>query len=832
MDAPPLSQHTLPELPSDLRERNLRAEFVQAYGGRTLLALAVVGTLFLLPFSISSIAEGRLLLGGATLLVAFSLVAYAAAIAAGRKRPIPMVFLFGPALAALVIAMAQLGLVGILWAYAAILLFHFALPRTSANLFNGTIVLVAIGIAWRQLGPDLTVRVGVTLALVLLFTNIFSYVAEAQRRKEAEQRHRLDLLVRGTNAGTLEWDAGGRMHYSRRLREMLGRDLDPRGTRWDFLEFVHADDRKRVQSHMLEQFEAKAAPRSVLHQAPDDFRLLHASGDTVWVHTEGIVVTDAQGRAGRTLTSFMDISDRVRAQEQLTRSHEQVRAQAMRLAAQNGALREAMRLREEVERIGRHDLKTPLASIASVPRLLREGMTLDARSEELLAMVEGAATRVLSMVNLSLDLYRMEEGSYRLRPQPVDLQALLRTLAHELQGHADSKRVRIALELPPQRAVVEGEELLCYSTLANLLKNAVEASPEGGSVNVALRPGHWQEAEAWIVRIHNAGAVPRAIRGQFFAKYATHGKAGGSGLGAYSARLMARVQHGELRMETDDGMGTTLRLWLPASLRALPQDGTGGADPAAVPDEATPLPALSVLVVDDDPYNILVVKNQLPAPPLALESAINGRAALERVRARRFDVVLLDLQMPVMGGLEALGAIRLWQAERGEAPSRLIAFSARDDETSRTECLDAGFDAYLVKPASRGELLALIREAAPVAPVTSADVDVALEPTGPPDTDADRLQGLLPAFVASRQRLLAAMQVAAQLGQRESVRVTAHTLAGSFALYGFGGVAKASRAIERDAGTIGLDDLQARCAALVAQFAAEQAGAGAGALTH
>jgi signal transduction histidine kinase len=167
------------------------------------------------------------------------------------------------------------------------------------------------------------------------------------------------------------------------------------------------------------------------------------------------------------------------------------------LEEQNTALRDAFRLREEVERIARHDLKTPLASIASVPRLLRERRALDAGEDELLGTVERAALRVLSMVNLSLDLYRMEEGTYRLRAQAVDLAAWCRRWRASCRRTRARRTCGCVLDLPAQPLYAQGEELLCYSTVANLLKNALEASPDGADVRVTVRRERRPAATRW-----------------------------------------------------------------------------------------------------------------------------------------------------------------------------------------------------------------------------------------------------------------------------------------------------------------------------------------------
>jgi signal transduction histidine kinase/DNA-binding response OmpR family regulator len=672
-----------PEDPRDPPSREFAAGFVEAHRRRIFLGLSVAGTLLLGPFAVNNFFQDRVPLGVITSAFVVGLLANAFAIARGRPAVVPPTAIFLGSLAGLATAMYNNGLIGILWVYPGIMLFHFMLPRRQANLFNVALILVTVPLAWMHLGPQLTARVAVTLSLLVVFANIFSHIADTQQAKEAEQRERLDALVR-------------------------------------------------------------------------------------------------------------------------------------QLEAQNTALREAFRLREEVERIARHDLKTPLASIASVPRLLRERRALDPPEDELLGMVERAAQRVLSMVNLSLDLFRMEEGTYRLRAQAVDLGAIAQTVARELQAHARSKQLRLVLDLPPQPVHAQGEELLCYSTLANLLKNALEASPDGGEVRVTLRRSSDGNGDAVALDIHNEGQVPPELRERFFEKYATHGKSGGTGLGAYSARLMARVQRGSLRMRSTPEDGTTLSLRLPLWHAAAPVRAAPGRITVREPVRPESLPALSVLVVDDDEYNIVVLKNLLPSPPLSVQVAVNGRAALECVREGHPDIVFMDVEMPVMGGTDAVRAIRALQAERGEAPSFIAAFSAHDDDATRADCLAAGFDVYLAKPASREEVFAVLRRQDPATVGRRAAADeshLLVEPA---------LMVTMPEFLRSRRTLAQELAAAARQGEREAVRETAHKLAGSLAMYGFRDASRASLDLERAAPTEGIEELQARCAALERMIAQAQ----------
>lgn len=796
---------------------------VAAYRVRILYALAVLATTVLAPFSLMNFFKGYLLVGAVSMTVVVVFVADAVAIYLKRDLPVPIPAAFATIMVALVIAIEQRGLLGIFWSFPAILLFHFVLERRFANLFNLSLVAVVGIVATLRLETDVTLRIAVAQLLTIAFTNIFSYVVEAEQRKETEQRRRLGLLVRATLAGFYQWDRGSEaVTYSGRLKEMLGHAPDADTSGWPpFPQLVHPEDREG----RYRLFQAGARDRSVKngvrrHMA-GDFRMFHAKGGTIWVHSEGLFIHDENGVAQRYIASLLDVTERYRQQEDLRRSHNQIEVQAQQLRDQNAALRDAIRVREEVERIARHDLKTPLNSILAALRQLRDRRRPDERESELLGMVEGAAYRVLDLVNLSVDIYRMEQGAYRFSPRVVDLTALAETVARDVRAHADTKGVRIDMRVggepagPECRAYAWAEEMLCYSVIANLLKNAVEASPDGGAVRIDFDVAGAQVA----LRMHNDGVVPASVRRTFFDKYATYGKAGGSGLGTYSARLMARVQQGELSMQTSEAEGTVLALRLPALPEGVAPvlDGKHDAGRSAAAEDARPLPALRVLLVDDDEFNVAFVRGGLPSPPLDVMTAINGRAAVAAVRASAPDVVFMDLEMPVMNGFEAIGRIRALEAAAGRKACKVIAFSSYDDDAIRRRCVEAGFDAYLSKPAPRErvhEILRAVAQGRALPEQAPPQRQRASGPDDPVDVDPDML-GALPRFVETRGALLEDLRRALQAGERETARRLAHKLAGSLALYRFDWAAGESRAIQQAAADGGeLAALAGRCEAL------------------
>ena len=624
-------------------------------------------------------------------------------------------------------------------------------------------------------------------AMVLLRRLARALNTEEQR--SAEQREKVDLLLRATQAGILDWDYTRNLaRYSRRLLEIMGYPPDTDTANWGpIFERIHAAERDLVRDIYMNQLRDRSVRSGEMKHEPMEYRLLRRDGGEVWVHAEAISLRDRDGRVLRYICSYLDITGH--------------RALADGLQRQNAALAENARLREDVERMSRHDLKTPLNSIIGVARLLREDASVPPEHGELLAIAERAGYRMLEMVNLSLDLARMEMGTYAFRPQAVNLVDVIRRVLQDLQGQADAGRVQLRVEPEfAQPVYARAEELLCYSLLANVVKNAIEATPPGGVVRITIEPG-----ERIRVRVRNPGSVDARVAPRFFDKYVTAGKSGGIGLGTYSARLMARVQDGELEMETGEAM-TLLKLTLRAlgseQLQPPAAAGATASRPAPLVEALAPR---RVLVVDDDEYNRLLLLRYLPSPPFTVETAAHGQAAVEAVARQWPDIIVMDMEMPGMNGLEAVARIRERERVEGRTPCVVVMMSSNDDAFSIRRGLAAGSNRFLTKPFTRETLLATFQQldARGALLPTQVPLDLQDAPSGPPAEPAPgtavrvdaQLLHEIPAFLDSRKRLVEVMAHALAEGDRQQLHAVAHRAAGGLALFGFQWAAWQSRRI-------------------------------------
>lgn len=352
-----------------------------------------------------------------------------------------------------------------------------------------------------------------------------------------ESERRFSTLVKQSPVGVFETDSRGRLTFANeRMQKQTGRSQEQLlGNGW--LMSVHSDDRAEF---VREWHEALGAAEEVAHE----LRLAGARGVVTWVACRIRPMRDGAGRVIGYLGTLDDVSERKQAEA----------------------------LREDVEAVVRHDLKSPLGGMQSALDLIAFLGPLTGEQDHVLGEARGLVRRMLGLITLSLDLAAIESGRYTPRPEPVDLSAVLEGLKKELRPLLAGKLLTLDIQAPGAGPFeVMGERRLLDSVLANLLKNAAEASPEGGAIQVRLTreagpiplAGPADMAAHAAIGIRNPGEVPQDMRRRFFEKYATSGKAGGTGLGTYSALLMVRTMGGSLGLDTDEPGHTTMTVRLP-----------------------------------------------------------------------------------------------------------------------------------------------------------------------------------------------------------------------------------------------------------------------------
>lgn len=235
---------------------------------------------------------------------------------------------------------------------------------------------------------------------------------------------------------------------------------------------------------------------------------------------------------------------------------------------------QAEEMRQRVEAMLRHDLKSPLSGILGLSKLV-EDRTQEEKVREWAGAIRECSEGMLQLVELNLDIFKMEQGLFKLEPSRCDLVRMLHRMRLGMSSALSSRELdmRILLESVPLgldvALPISCNAPLVENMFSNLLQNALEASPQRATITVKIVPN----GKTLTVGIHNQGAVPEDILHCFFQKYATSGKRNGTGLGAYSARLIAQAHGGGITFHSSESEGTRVLVTLPIEPKPLPDSG-------------------------------------------------------------------------------------------------------------------------------------------------------------------------------------------------------------------------------------------------------------------
>jgi signal transduction histidine kinase/DNA-binding NarL/FixJ family response regulator len=400
---------------------------------------------------------------------------------------------------------------------------------------------------------------------------------------------------------------------------------------------------------------------------------------------------------------------------------------------------------EEVDRLKNafianmsHEIRTPLNSVLALTQLLREGvagpLTVDQR--KYLQVIERNGQSLLHLINDVLDLSRIEAGHVEMDTQNVDLAPHVEAVASALSPLAAAKDLDLVVKLPPSLSAARVDPDRLRQILTNLIGNAIKFTDDGGQVLI----GAEDQLESVSVIVTDTGVgIPEGLREKIFQEFyqvdqTLVRRQGGTGLGLAIARRLARLMGGDITVESVLRRGSRFSLTLPRAVeKAAAAPRAAQVEPerdleSLPPPPAAALPA-TVLVVEDNEDNLFTLRQILARRPLEITTALSGRQAIERCRQQFPDLIIMDVQMPGMTGLQATGAIR---ALPGGADVPILALTAQAMKGDRERILEAGCDAYLSKPVQPNELISVVDRLLRRAATDETISRRAAPPAGPP----------------------------------------------------------------------------------------------------
>jgi signal transduction histidine kinase/CheY-like chemotaxis protein len=427
------------------------------------------------------------------------------------------------------------------------------------------------------------------------------------------------------------------------------------------------------------------------------YRIARTDGREIWV--EGVVSyhADEAGRPQRLVGAVQDITQRKKAEQALIAAKEEAES--------------ATRAKSAFLATMSHEIRTPLNGVLGMAQAM-EADDLGATQRERLDVIRQSGETLLAILNDVLDLSKIEAGKLELEAGEFDIQDIARGAYAAFTAIANKKGLSFGLEIEKTaRGVYRGDSTRVRQILYNLVSNGIKFTDRG---EVQVRVARNAEGLLLSVQDSGVGISPQAL-GRLFAKFeqadsTTTRRYGGTGLGLAICRELAELMGGSIGAQSVQGRGSCFTVRLPLD-RIAASRPPAPAPPAPQAAEGGEALSLKVLAAEDNAVNRLVLQTLLHQVGLTPTIVADGAQALEAWETEAWDLILMDVQMPVMDGPTACGLIRQKEAATGRARTPIIALTANAMAHQVSEYYAAGMDGFVPKPIQIGVLYAAINEA-------------------------------------------------------------------------------------------------------------------------
>ncbi|HEY5409323.1 MAG TPA: ATP-binding protein [Caulobacteraceae bacterium] len=502
------------------------------------------------------------------------------------------------------------------------------------------------------------------------------------RRQAQTNAERLGLALKAARAGVFEVNIEERTFWcSPEFIEVAGRAMSFEEASTVAWPLLHPDDRQMV----LDAFKRDLKTTPI---GSAEARLVLPSGEHRWVHICAEPTFHEDGRHAKVNGLVLDIDAR--------------KQQELALIAAEQAAQAAGEAKSQFLANMSHEIRTPMNGVLGVLHLLQRE-TLSDEGRQLLREASDCGRMLSQLLDDVIDLSKIEAGRLELSPEPTDAAEVLRSVIGLLRPNAEAKGLELRLAQDGGGIWIEADPVRLRQGLFNLVGNAIKFT-ERGHVEVRLSAKTRRGLRRLRFEIEDTGiGIPDSVQATLFRRFqqadgSTSRRFGGSGLGLAITRRLAEMMDGAVGFVSREGEGSTF--WLDIAAPA-------SAPRAEVAEESAPaLEGLRALLVEDNPTNRLVASKMLEALGLSVSMAEHGGIGVDAAREGRFDLILMDVQMPVMDGLEATRRIRALGDEAALTP--IIGLTANAMAHQREAYMAAGMDGLVAKPISPAALVAEI----------------------------------------------------------------------------------------------------------------------------
>lgn len=475
-----------------------------------------------------------------------------------------------------------------------------------------------------------------------------------------------------------------------------------------------------------------------------------------------------------------------------------------------------------------HEIRTPMNAIIGYADILRQGVDNPTDQKQYLSTIHSSGEHLLTLINDILDLSKIEAGQMTLEKRPFPIASLLTQVISTLKLKTDQKNLELALKIEGSiPAKIINDETRLRQVLINIIGNAVKFTKKGG-VMVVARMADCGRLLQFDIADTGVGIPQNALEAIFKpfsqADDSVTRKFGGTGLGLAICRELSETMGGNICVKSQEGVGTIFSFSIdPGELNDQTQwISNQDCEQVETIEQSQPLNTNQfeqrhILLVDDGTTNRKLAGLILNRLGLTYEEACNGKEAIEKLVAKDFDVVLMDISMPVMDGLTAAGLLR----EQG-ITTPMVALTALASPEERQRCLDGGFTDFLPKPIRTEKLVEILKQFIPLSETADTSDSngqwvEATQESGPHSTDTgdlvlperiqsslaldESLRAIVVEYVQRLNSRIGEFDVVWEAGDITKLQEHAHWLAGSASTVGFDAFVKPAKELEHSDGS-------------------------------
>lgn len=516
---------------------------------------------------------------------------------------------------------------------------------------------------------------------IIQATDITERIHAQEALKESRERWR--LAIEGVNDGI--WDnnlEAEKIYYSPRYKAMLGyADHELPNEQKTWVRMVHPEDHHYTIDQVKKYLSREIPEFKIM------FRMRHKNGDWRWILCRGVALWNEQGKAVRFTGANSDMTE-------------------LRQAIETAEA--ASRAKSEFLANMSHEIRTPMNAVIGITNLLQDYDLTPVKRKEFLRTLHVSAHSMMDLINDLLDFSKIENDQMELEQIQFNLTDLIDEIFTIMSVRAKEKFIELIVTFDPElNTSFIGDPLRIRQIILNLVSNAIKFTERGLvaiHVNVCEKEDNRDKVDVCIdVRDTGIGIAEDkldTIFGQFSqADSSMTRKYGGTGLGLSISKSLAELMGGNIAVVSTPGFGSKFSIKIPL----IPIENIGRKKDTAEhhpqrSSENYDSNSPSVLLVEDYKGNVIVATAMLESFGYNWDLAENGLEAVNKVKANSYDLILMDVQMPGMDGLQATRLIRAYEAEQNKQATPIMAMTAYSMTGDRERCLEAGMDDYISKP--------------------------------------------------------------------------------------------------------------------------------------